>query len=387
MAFAIRIIAFEWRVDKDIDDALDHIPPGKTFRERKDVCIVVHARKFGRKRLRYDRASDAGHFVRGDGDADTRATDHDATIGGAGRDRLTDGEAILGIVARRARVRSKIENLMPIGAQHVGNFVFVFVTGVIGTERDFHGGEGLSLTVVKAGTPMKLACSSSAFDRALQSGELTQLEFLDHVARELRADGVVLDVRHFPRIDDDYLAQIKKMAADVGLTIAAIASDEFFIAGPEKMREFMRISVATGAPLLTGRLAQETALAWSAQLERLADATSLAKKQNITLAVRNAPGTFAATSADCKRVTKEADSAWLRFGLEPGALDGASDPAAISDRTVLLWAGTSPGDLPERWSDYAGFTVIDKASGDAQMDEIKIAIRSWRTAISQLNRN
>ena len=70
---------------------------------------------------------------------------------------------------------------------------------------------------------MKLACASGLLHRAIEHGELTQLEFLDLCARELACDGVVLDVRHFPRTDDDYLAQVKKMAADRGLTIAALA--------------------------------------------------------------------------------------------------------------------------------------------------------------------
>ena len=75
---------------------------------------------------------------------------------------------------------------------------------------------------------MKLACASSALGREIESGELTQLEFLDLCARELECDGVVLDVRHFPRTDSDYLAQIKKMATDWGLTIAALSDASLF---------------------------------------------------------------------------------------------------------------------------------------------------------------
>ena len=73
--------------------------------------------------------------------------------------------------------------------------------------------------------PMKLACASGALNREIESGELTQLEFLDLCARDLASDGVVLDVRHFPRTDGDYLAQLKKMAADRGLDIA-LGADE-----------------------------------------------------------------------------------------------------------------------------------------------------------------
>ena len=234
---------------------------------------------------------------------------------------------------------------------------------------------------------MKIACSSSAFDRALQSGELTQLEFLDHAAREIRADGVVLDVRHFPRTDDDYLAQIKKMAADSGLTISALASDAFFVADADAMRRELHMAMAIGAPLLTGRLGHETALTWSAQLEHLSEATSQAKRENVTLAVRNSPGTFAATSADCKRVSKESDSAWLRFGVEPSAFDPASDPGALAERTVLIWRSLEDANAsPQIDSWFGGFVALDRAAGDATLAETKIAIRTWRTAILQLNR-
>src|SRR5215469_1212812 len=116
-------------------------------------------------------------------------------------------------------MRTKIQNLVAIGAQHCRDFIFVFEAGVIGAKRNLHA-QALRATLRKA-PRVKLACSSSAFDQALQSGRLTQLEFLDLAARELRVDGIVLDARHFPRTDSDYLAQIKKMAADTCLTIAA----------------------------------------------------------------------------------------------------------------------------------------------------------------------
>ena len=226
---------------------------------------------------------------------------------------------------------------------------------------------------------VKLAASSTSFDQALQSGDLTQLEFLDRAASSLRADGVVLDIRHFPRTDDEYCAQIKKMAADSGLTIAALASDTFF-SSDSAMEALLAIAGTIGAPLLTGRLSSETAIPWSKQLEFLGMATSLAKKANVTLAVRNAAGTFAATASDCKRVSKESDSAWLRFGFEPAAFDAASDARAHAEKAVLLWAST-PGDLAESWwEDYRGFVVV-------QGQEMHIAMRSWRTAIANFELN
>jgi sugar phosphate isomerase/epimerase len=207
---------------------------------------------------------------------------------------------------------------------------------------------------------MQFAYSSGAFDQALRSGDLTQLEFIDAVARETLFDGVVFDDRHFPRTDGDYLAQLKKMCADLGLTIAALASDAFFVTDEDAMRSAIDRALALGAPLLAGRLGSETALSWSEQLHKLGTASSLAKSANVTLAVRNAPGTFAATEHECKRVSKETDSAWLRFGLEPTAFGAATDIEPLREKTVLLWVDNREPKLDPLWHGFHGFAVIDK---------------------------
>jgi hypothetical protein len=237
---------------------------------------------------------------------------------------------------------------------------------------------------------MKLACASGALHRAIERGELTQIEFLDVCARELACDGVVLDVRHFPRTDDDYLAQIKKMATDRGLCVAALADPEFFGAPQERMAETIDRARALGAPLVAAPLSREIECSWSDQLARLGVAASLAKARNVTLALRNAPRTFAATTHDCKRVAKETDSAWLRFGPEPESLDGASDPRALQPNTVLLWSDAAA--QTERsiaattaiFEDFRGHLAIDRSDGLASVGELVDALRSWRMAI--LNR-
>jgi sugar phosphate isomerase/epimerase len=234
---------------------------------------------------------------------------------------------------------------------------------------------------------MKLACASWAFRRAFESGDLTQLEFLDCAARDLGCDGVVLDDRHFPRSDDDYRAQVKKMAADLGLSIAALASDTFFTADEPEMRTAIEYARTLGAPLVAGRLGSEMQLTWTEQVAKLSTATGLAKAANLTLALRNAPGTFAATAHDCKRVTKETDSAWLRYGLEPKAFDAASDPLALQPKTVLLWWNAQlPADAA-LYEDFCGFLTLDRDSGDASVAEMRDAMRRWRIARAELELN
>jgi hypothetical protein len=241
---------------------------------------------------------------------------------------------------------------------------------------------------------MKLAVASSAFARSIESGDLTQLEFLDLCARDFACDGVVLDVRHFPRSDGDYLAQIKKMAADRGLCVAALADAAFFSAGEEAMLASIECAGVLGAPLLAAPLALETGSTWSEQLARLGTATSLAKRANVTLALRNAPGTFASSTHDCKRVSKESDSAWLRFGLEPRAFDAAGDVAALAPNAVLLWSGIDAaataaiGDTLDVFATFRGHLALDERDGSATAADMQSAVSLWRTALAEkvLNR-
>lgn len=228
---------------------------------------------------------------------------------------------------------------------------------------------------------MKLACSSTAFDALLRSGELTQLEWIDVCAQELAADGVVFDVRHFPRTDTDYLAQVKKMAADLGLTVAAFRHDGFFEADETHMEAALGIALALGAPLLSCPLPTETERSWSDVQAALGRATSLAKRHNVTIALRNLAHTFAATSQEMKRAAKEADSAWMRFGPHFAHLDAASEPASILANTVLVWHEMASGDLRALTlllAHYRGFVALDHAQGLAQPESMRAAFDAWR---------
>jgi hypothetical protein len=236
---------------------------------------------------------------------------------------------------------------------------------------------------------MKLACASGSFHREIECGNLTQLEFLDRCARELSCDGVVLDVRHFPRADEDYLAQLKKLATDRGMCIAALSDSSFFGSPLQHMEEILHHAAVLGAPLVAAPLSEEVLCTWSEQLERLNSATSLAKARNVTLAVRNAVQTFAASAHDYKRVAKEADSAWLRFGPEPQQLDSASDPQTLAANTVLLWsdaATQTPGSIAKTAGDFSrfrGHVAIDERSGAAGWAQMRDALGAWREILNR----
>lgn len=233
---------------------------------------------------------------------------------------------------------------------------------------------------------MKLACSSTAFDVLLRSGDLTQLEWLDLCAHELAADGAVFDVRHFPRTDTDYLAQLKKMAADLGLSVAALREDGFFSASAERMEQGLEMATALGAPLLSAPLPPETQASWEDVQQRLAAACSEAKRLNVTIALRNVPHTFAASTHDLKRVAKEADSAWLRFGPEFEKFEASDEPREVSGRCVLAWCDLASGPDMGLLAGFRGFLVLDDRTGSATAEAMKNALRAWRGALFEADR-
>jgi hypothetical protein len=231
---------------------------------------------------------------------------------------------------------------------------------------------------------MKLACSSTAFDEQLRSERLTQLEWIDLCAHELEADGVVFDVRHFPRTDTDYLAQVKKMTTDLGLTVAALRHDGFFVAEEAHMEQAVETAIALGAPLLCAPLPPETSASWSDVQARLGAATGIAKRLNVTLALRNAPNTYAASTHDMKRVSKEADSAWLRYGPDLCAFDAGSEPADILGKCVLAWydarqcGAEAVSPAVRMLANFRGFIALDDIEGGATLESMKAALDAWR---------
>ncbi len=100
--------------------------------------------------------------------------------------------------------------------------------------------------------------------------------------------------------------------------------------------------------------------------------------------------TFAATTHDCKRVAKEADSAWLRFGPEPQRFDAASDPRTLQPNTVMLWSDAalendrSIAETIAVFSGFRGHLAIDEASGAATPVVLAAAMRRWRTAFARV---
>jgi hypothetical protein len=180
---------------------------------------------------------------------------------------------------------------------------------------------------------MKIACSSATFAREMRAGDVTLLDWLDVCANELEVDGVIVDIDDCVRTDAEYLAQHKKAAADLGLTVAALETrvpvDAAFDGDA-----MLATALGLGAPLAMIRapLASEHASAWGAFADALKSLCRAAKHANVTLGLRDVPGTLCATSADLPRVAKDVDSSWLRFAVNAGASDVAPP---VLQKTVI----------------------------------------------------
>ena len=171
------------------------------------------------------------------------------------------------------------------------------------------------------------------------------------------------------------------MSADLGLTVAALRHDGFFTADSTHVEQALELALALGAPLLSAPLPPATSAVWDSVLEKLGEAAALAKRHNVTLALRNEPHSFAAGASDMKRVAKETDSAWLRYGPDFDTLEEGSDPHELLPKTVLVWHDFGAGEdtLGALLQGYRGFVVLDAAQGDARVQPMKEAVdRIWR---------
>jgi len=224
---------------------------------------------------------------------------------------------------------------------------------------------------------MKICCSSRSYARAIQSGDLTQLEWVDRCAR-LALDGVDFASAHFPRTDLDYLAQIRKLCVDRGLTVAAVAfdgeigGDADVDAQASLIETWIGNAAALGAPLLrisSGSSTGSPGVAWRELIRGLKTISHAAKEKNVTLALESRPGSLVSSPPDCKRALKECDSAWLRLAQDVATVfSPLEDGDALFDEIVVAVARggevdtNAAGTLRRRG--FIGFVTLETSGVD-----------------------
>jgi sugar phosphate isomerase/epimerase len=229
---------------------------------------------------------------------------------------------------------------------------------------------------------MKLCASSRSFANALSGGALTQLEWIDECCAQGGLDGVDFAVEHFPRRDDEYLAQIKKLAVDRCLTIAAINTATAFGAGEidtqiDELKAGLDVADRIGAPLLRfscGASGGSPGVAWRELIRGLKAVSEHAKACNVTLAVQPREGMLVAAEADVKRAFKECDSAWLRLSAP------ATVPWEVSARDAVFMTAAPAGSDLGAMLRFRGFVSLEDESGALDVARLERWVASLYTA-------
>jgi len=185
---------------------------------------------------------------------------------------------------------------------------------------------------------MKVAITSASFDGPLAAGELTQLEWLERCASALGADGIVFERAHFPRTDAEYVAQLRKIAVDLGLVPLAVHEPQLLAPQTDAAARLAAVELAAGlgASFVLTVLPAPGGVppaAFVAAVGAAKAAIKAAKAVNVTLLAGVAPGTLGADVAALRHFVKDVDSAWLRYALPAGA-----DRSGLGtrDRTLLV---------------------------------------------------
>lgn len=229
---------------------------------------------------------------------------------------------------------------------------------------------------------MRIAVSSSTFRRPLEAGELTQLEWVERCASELGADGIVAALSDFPRFDAEYVAQLRKVAVDLGLVPFGIDAPGLLEPGgdPAAIERAVAVAALFGAavmrtpPPAPGDVPPATFVATVRTAKVLSRA---AKAANVTVVVPPAPETLARDLGELRHLLKDADSAWLRMSppalLEPGQL-------GPKDRIPAFLA--TPADDPQAVAERAGgaWVILDAPAGDEPWDVARDALVALRAA-------
>jgi sugar phosphate isomerase/epimerase len=250
---------------------------------------------------------------------------------------------------------------------------------------------------------MKVCCSSHSYDRMLAAGDLTQLEWVDLCANELELDGVEFALAHFPRFDADYVAQLKKLCVDRGLTVAGLHHDVALDGSAiddheQRLRQTLEIASGLGAPIVRCSLAAiagSPAVLWRETIRGLKTACVRAKELNITLALEPRLGSVVEGPAEVKRVQKECDSAWLRLAPDASMLAAVGREAwseALTAAVIVVVPMKAPDTFGAeesvdyisalafiRQAPYRGFLSLEYKGAEPERPAVSRAVAWLRT--------
>jgi sugar phosphate isomerase/epimerase len=253
---------------------------------------------------------------------------------------------------------------------------------------------------------VKLGCSSWSYHAAFRARRIDQQGWLRLCAEEMELDGVELVDLHFPTTDPLYLRDIKKLCADLQLTIGGIAVSNDFGRDDRreleaaKVKQWCDVAAYLGAPIVRvfagwvppqrleerpGRIVGafrrvfgppkvDPRRLWSDVTATLRSCADYASGRGVVLALQNnrSDGIVGA-AAQLTQCVHDVGSPWLRICLDPADFGPAQHLDAALPHIVQVHArmrdvGPDGGDAQIRWlgvlqalklGRYRGFVMLD----------------------------
>ena len=218
---------------------------------------------------------------------------------------------------------------------------------------------------------MKLGCSSWSYHASFRAGRIDLREWVRTCAEELEVDGVEFLDLHFPTTDPVYLRDLKKLCADLQVTIAGLAVSNDF--GPDerrqletaKVRQWCDVAAYLGAPVvrvfagwvprerpspddgrvvgffrrMLGPRQPDRRRMWSDVAWALRQCADYAAERGVVLALQNhANDGIVATPDQLAQLVHDVGSPWLRVCLDPADLLTRATLDAAMPRVVQVHA-------------------------------------------------
>ncbi len=195
----------------------------------------------------------------------------------------------------------------------------------------------------------------------------------------LGVDGIVADIADFPRLDREYVAQVRKIAVDMGIVPFGIDAPALLdpAAQPDDVTT-LGIATAFGALVVRTYLPPPGDVPpadFAAAVARTKAACKLAKAANVTLIVPARTGTLGDDEAAVAHLLKDVDSAWVR------ACPRATAPLVASSRDRFPARVARTDDDPRSVADATnGWLILDTDAPDDPFGVLGAAIAALRAA-------
>lgn len=175
---------------------------------------------------------------------------------------------------------------------------------------------------------MKTSCSSWSYHRVIKEGRLDQMGWIRECAA-IDLDGVELLGYHFPSTEIAYLRGVRKLCADLHLTVAMVSAGGHLTTSDDAKRQkevedigrWMDVAAYLGAPLIRffcGKGAELEAGGpelYKKVMEAMRKVAAMGEQRGIVAALENHGGT---TADQLLSLRKDVNSPWLAFTLDTG---------------------------------------------------------------------